>query len=161
MVTGHIDSVKSNTTGHLIYKCGGIDRRTIEKFKKEAVEVGKGSFKYAWILDKLKAELEHGITIANSLWKFETINITTKVKSVEMHHKALSEALPGDNRGFNVKNMSVKDVPNSNVASYSRNDPPMGAVGFTAQMFAVGVIKAVDKKAARPGKVTKCAQKAK
>jgi elongation factor 1-alpha len=45
---------KSTTTGHLIYKCGGIDKRTIEKFEKEAAELGKGSFKYAWVLDKLK-----------------------------------------------------------------------------------------------------------
>lgn len=28
---GHVDSGKSTTTGHLIYKCGGIDKRTIEK----------------------------------------------------------------------------------------------------------------------------------
>ena len=51
------------STGHLIYKCGGIDKRTIEKFEKEAQEMGKGSFKYAWVLDKLKAERERGITI--------------------------------------------------------------------------------------------------
>lgn len=39
VVIGHVDSGKSTTTGHLIYKCGGIDKRTIEKFEKEAVEV--------------------------------------------------------------------------------------------------------------------------
>merc|ERR1712137_1385604 len=54
VVIGHVDSGKSTTTGHLIYKCGGIDKRTIEKFEKEAHEMGKGSFKYAWVLDKLK-----------------------------------------------------------------------------------------------------------
>jgi translation elongation factor EF-1alpha len=47
VVIGHVDSGKSTTTGHLIYKCGGIDKRTIEKFEKEATEMGKGSFKYA------------------------------------------------------------------------------------------------------------------
>ena len=34
VVIGHVDSGKSTTTGHLIYKCGGIDSRTIEKFEK-------------------------------------------------------------------------------------------------------------------------------
>jgi elongation factor 1-alpha len=34
----------------LIYKCGGIDKRVIEKFEKEAAELGKSSFKYAWVL---------------------------------------------------------------------------------------------------------------
>jgi len=75
VVIGHVDSGKSTTTGHLIYKCGGIDKRTIEKFEKEANEMGKGSFKYAWVLDKLKAERERGITIDIALWKFETKKI--------------------------------------------------------------------------------------
>ncbi|KAL4699064.1 hypothetical protein H8959_011721 [Pygathrix nigripes] len=271
VVIGHVDSGKSTTTGHLIYKCGSIYKRTIEKFEKEAAEMGKGSFKYAWVLDKLKAEQERGITIDISLWKFETskyyvtiidvpghrdfiknmitgtsqadcavlivaagvgefeagiskngqtrehallaytlgvkqlivgvnkmdsteppysqkryeeivrevstyikkigynpntdvykidgigtvpvgrvetgvlktgmvvtfapVNVTTEVKSVKMHHEALSEALPGDNVGFNVKNVSVKDVRRGNVAGDSKNDPPMEAAGFTAQVI--------------------------
>ena len=67
VVIGHVDSGKSTSTGHLIYKCGGIDKRTIEKFEKEAAELGKGSFKYAWVLDKLKAERERGIASAIAL----------------------------------------------------------------------------------------------
>lgn len=72
VVIGHVDAGKSTTTGHLIYKCGGIDKRVIEKFEKEAAELGKSSFKYAWVLDKLKAERERGITIDIALWKFES-----------------------------------------------------------------------------------------
>ena len=48
VVIGHVDSGKSTTTGHLIYTCGRIDKRTIGKFEKETAEMGKGSFKYAW-----------------------------------------------------------------------------------------------------------------
>jgi elongation factor 1-alpha len=72
VVIGHVDAGKSTSTGHLIFKCGGIDKRTIEKFEKEAEEMGKSSFKYAWVLDKLKAERERGITIDITLWKFCT-----------------------------------------------------------------------------------------
>lgn len=72
VVIGHVDAGKSTTTGHLIYKCGGIDKRTIEKYEKEAAEMGKSSFKYAWVLDNLKAERERGITIDIALWKFES-----------------------------------------------------------------------------------------
>jgi len=72
VVIGHVDAGKSTTTGHLIYKLGGIDKRTIEKYEKEASDMGKSSFKYAWVLDKLKAERERGITIDIALWKFET-----------------------------------------------------------------------------------------
>uniref|UniRef100_A0A8D3DFJ2 Tr-type G domain-containing protein n=1 Tax=Scophthalmus maximus TaxID=52904 RepID=A0A8D3DFJ2_SCOMX len=315
VVIGHVDSGKSTTTGHLIYKCGGIDKRTIEKFEKEAAEMGKGSFKYAWVLDKLKAERERGITIDIALWKFETAkyyvtiidapghrdfiknmitgtsqadcavlivaagvgefeagiskngqtrehallppysqkrfeeitkevsayikkigynpatvafvpisgwhgdnmleasekmawfkgwkierkeggatgttllealdsimapsrptdkplrlplqdvykiggigtvpvgrvetgilkpgmvvtfappNLTTEVKSVEMHHESLPEALPGDNVGFNIKNVSVKEIRRGNVAGDSKNDPPMAADNFSAQVI--------------------------
>jgi len=333
VVIGHVDSGKSTTTGHLIYKCGGIDKRTIEKFEKEAAELGKGSFKYAWVLDKLKAERERGITIDIALWKFETpkyyvtvidapghrdfiknmitgtsqadcailiiaagtgefeagiskdgqtrehallaftlgvkqlivainkmdttnwsqdrfneiiketsnfikkvgynpktvafvpisgfngdnmlaastncpwykgwtkegkngpvtgktlleaidavdppkrptdkplrlplqdvykiggigtvpvgrietgklipgmvvtfapANVTTEVKSVEMHHEQLKEGLPGDNVGFNVKNVSVKEIRRGNVAGDSKNDPPMGCASFSAQVI--------------------------
>jgi elongation factor 1-alpha len=62
VVIGHVDSGKSTTTGHLIYKLGGIDKRVIERFE-EAAEMNKRPFKFAWVLDKLKAECERGITI--------------------------------------------------------------------------------------------------
>jgi len=323
VVIGHVDSGKSTSTGHLIYKCGGIDKRTIEKFEKEAAEMGKSSFKYAWVLDKLKAERERGITIDIALWKFETkkfyftiidapghrdfiknmitgtsqadvailmiasptgefeagyaktgqtrehallaytlgvkqmivcinkmddksvkyskaryeeikeefskflakigykpkkipfipisgwagdnmidrstnmdwykgktlletldeikppkrptdkplrlplqdvykiggigtvpvgrvetgilkpglvvtfapVGISTEVKSVEMHHESVEEALPGDNVGFNVKNVSVKDIRRGMVAGDSKNDPPKGVSEFQAQVI--------------------------
>ncbi|URE09229.1 Elongation factor 1-alpha [Musa troglodytarum] len=48
VVIGHVDSGKSTTTGHLIYKLGGIDKRVIERFEKEAAEMNKRLFKYAW-----------------------------------------------------------------------------------------------------------------
>ncbi|KAJ7882924.1 hypothetical protein B0H13DRAFT_1574998, partial [Mycena leptocephala] len=52
-VIGHVDSSKSTITGDLIYKCGGILKRTIEKYEKEAAELDKGSFKYgerSWVI---------------------------------------------------------------------------------------------------------------
>ena len=49
VVIGHVDSGKSTTTGHLIYKCGGIDKRTIEKFEKEAQEVGVINKQICWV----------------------------------------------------------------------------------------------------------------
>jgi len=323
VVIGHVDSGKSTTTGHLIYKMGGIDKRTIEKYEKEAKDMGKASFKYAWVLDRLKAERERGITIDIALWKFETqkyyftiidapghrdfiknmitgtsqadcailmiasptgefeagisatgqtrehallaytlgvkqmivclnkmddktvnykeeryneivnelktylkkvgynpetisfvpisgwngdnmltksdnlkwykgptlvealdsitapkrptdkplrlplqdvykiggigtvpvgrvetgilkpgmvvtfapVGLTSEVKSVEMHHETLEQAVPGDNVGFNVKNLSVKDIKRGNVCGDTKNDPPKGATSFDAQVI--------------------------
>jgi len=73
VVIGHVDSGKSTTTGHLIFKCGGIDKRTLDKLEKESIALGKGSsFKFAYIMDQLKSERERGITIDISLWRFES-----------------------------------------------------------------------------------------
>jgi elongation factor 1-alpha len=73
IVTGHVDNGKSTLVGHLLFDTGAIDQRTIDEFAKESEKTGKGdTFKFAWVLDKLKDERERGVTIDLAFQKFET-----------------------------------------------------------------------------------------
>ena len=110
VVIGHVDSGKSTSTGHLIYKCGGIDQRTIEKFEKEAAETGKASFKYAWVLDKLKAERERGITIDIALWKFQSEKRVFTIIDAPGHRDFIKNMITGTSQADAAVLMIASDV---------------------------------------------------
>jgi len=79
--------------------------------------------------------IETGILKPNMVVTFAPVGLTTEVKSVEMHHETLDAAYPGDNVGFNVKNVAVKDLRRGFVCGDSKNDPPKGAADFDAQVI--------------------------
>eukprot|EP00092_Neocalanus_flemingeri_P054243 GFUD01063879.1.p1 GENE.GFUD01063879.1~~GFUD01063879.1.p1 ORF type:complete len:295 (+),score=68.20 GFUD01063879.1:121-885(+) len=79
--------------------------------------------------------VETGIIKPGQVVTFAPNMLTTEVKSVEMHHESLPEAGPGDNVGFNIKNVSVKDIKRGYVASDSKNKPAFGVADFTAQVI--------------------------
>ena len=73
--------------------------------------------------------------ISGSIVVFAPSGICAEVKSVEMHHTALDKAEPGDNVGFNVKNVSVKDIKRGNVAGEQGKDSPKETASFKAQVI--------------------------
>lgn len=79
--------------------------------------------------------VETGILKPGMTVYFAPANLSSEVKSVEMHHEALQEAIPGDNVGFNVKGLNVKDIRRGNVAGDLKNDPPREVEFFNAQVI--------------------------
>jgi elongation factor 1-alpha len=92
VICGHVDAGKSTTTGRLIFELGGIGEREMQKLKDEADKLGKGSFAFAFYMDRQKEERERGVTIA----------CTTKEFFTESKHYTVIDA-PG-HRDF-IKNM--------------------------------------------------------
>ena len=65
---------------------------------------------------------------------FMPSNKVGEVKSIEMHHETLPQALPGDNVGFNVRGIAKNDIKRGDVAGPVDN-PPMVAKTFVAQIM--------------------------
>ncbi len=62
-LAGQIDNGKSTIAGHLLVQTGAVSARHLEKLQAQATEAGKGSFKFAWVLDRFGSERERGITV--------------------------------------------------------------------------------------------------
>ena len=72
VIIGHVDHGKSTMVGHILYRLGYFDQKTMQAIEEEAKKMGKESFKFAWLMDRMKEERERGVTIALSYMRFET-----------------------------------------------------------------------------------------
>ena len=64
---------------------------------------------------------------------FEPADKTGEVKTIEMHHEEIPEAVPGDNIGWNVRGISRNDIRRGDVCGHT-DTPPTVADEFTAQI---------------------------
>jgi elongation factor 1-alpha len=72
VVIGHVDHGKSTTVGRILYETGQFDAHTIDQYRKQAEESGKGTFEFAWVMDSFKEERERGLTIDVAHRRFNT-----------------------------------------------------------------------------------------
>jgi elongation factor 1-alpha len=78
--------------------------------------------------------VETGIMKPDMKIKFMPADKIGEVKSIEMHHEMLAQAVPGDNVGFNVRGIGKKDIRRGDVAGPVDN-PPTVARTFDAQIM--------------------------
>ncbi|MEM2526606.1 MAG: translation elongation factor EF-1 subunit alpha [Candidatus Anstonellales archaeon] len=69
---GHVDAGKSTTVGRILYETGKVSEQIIAKLREEAQRLGKATFEFAYVMDRMKEERERGVTIDISHQEFET-----------------------------------------------------------------------------------------
>lgn len=69
---GHVDAGKSTMGGNLLFLTGMVDKRTMEKYEREAKEAGRESWYLSWALDSTAQEREKGKTVEVGRAYFET-----------------------------------------------------------------------------------------
>ena len=79
--------------------------------------------------------VETGILKPGMSIKFAPSDIITDCKDVEMHHEKLEQAFPGDNVGFNIKSVSIKDIKRGFVASNNKDNPASETSSFKSQVI--------------------------
>ncbi|KAJ3031385.1 UNVERIFIED_CONTAM: HBS1-like protein [Siphonaria sp. JEL0065] len=72
VIVGHVDAGKSTMMGHLLYLLGAVNERTMKKYERDAENMKKGSFCFAWVLDETEEERTRGVTIDVGISYFET-----------------------------------------------------------------------------------------
>merc|ERR1719198_2826346 len=79
--------------------------------------------------------VETGILKPGMNIRFAPTGLSAECKSVEMHHEQLESAKPGDNVGFNIKGLSIKQIARGNVASDAKKNPAQPVRRFLAQVI--------------------------
>ncbi|AOA64341.1 Translation termination factor eRF3 [Komagataella phaffii] len=92
---GHVDAGKSTMGGNLLYLTGSVDKRTIDKYEKEAKDAGRQGWYLSWVMDTNKEERNDGKTIEVGRAYFETEKRRYTILDAPGHKMYVSEMIGG------------------------------------------------------------------
>ena len=94
-VLGHVDHGKSTLTVRLLHATGSIPSATLEKYKKQALAMGKQSFYLAWGMDTLAEQRRRGVTIDYNQKQFKTDHVNFTIVDCPGHSDYIKNAIAG------------------------------------------------------------------
>jgi len=99
-----------------------------------------GVYKIKGVGDVITGRIEQGQLTPNTMVQFAPTNVDGKAFSIEMHHKTVPKAGPGDNVGINVKGLDKDNMPKVGDVMFIQNEdgddsPPAAADTFRAAVF--------------------------
>lgn len=92
---GHVDAGKSTMGGNILYLTGSVDKRTVEKYEREAKDAGRQGWYLSWVMDTNKEERNDGKTIEVGKAYFETEKRRYTILDAPGHKMYVSEMIGG------------------------------------------------------------------
>ncbi|KAJ2768025.1 translation termination factor GTPase eRF3, partial [Coemansia nantahalensis] len=92
---GHVDAGKSTLGGNILYLTDMVDKRTMEKYEREAKEAGRESWYLSWALDTNQEERDKGKTVECGRAFFETAKRRYTILDAPGHKNFVPSMLGG------------------------------------------------------------------